>query len=76
MSKGSTAIRVQVEIPNHYGYRQVAIDLVPTVQYALFNIKLSNDFLLAMTQYNDVYNANTLYEINIGGQSNTKSVIR
>jgi len=67
---------VQVNVPTQNQYSRVPVDLLPTLKSVLLNVKMPNDFFVALTQYEDDYTVNTIYEIDIGAYQNTKSVIR
>ena len=76
MTAGSTCSGIQLDIPGGYAYNFVAVSLKDTLQSAFFNVRMANDFIVALTAYNDNYDPNTLYEIDIGGWGNQKSAIR
>jgi len=65
-----------VHLSGTYNYiRVINLNQTP-LQSITVSAKFSNDFNIALTQYSDSYTANTMYEILIGGWSNTASVIR
>jgi len=72
-SDGQTIV---VEVPGTYNYIQVVEMNLTPLQSTTVSAKFSNDFNIALTQNQDSYTANTMYEILIGGWSNTASVIR
>jgi len=68
---------VRIELPNTYVYLSVPLNLSLAVQSAFFNVRLSNDFFVALTQYGDIlYDSGEMYEINVGGYQNTRCEIR
>ena len=65
-----------ITIPGVYQYSRVIGLDVSSKTSIVVSIKMSNDFHVGLTNYQDTYTLNTMYEIPIGGWSNTASVIR
>jgi len=65
-----------VQVPGEYFYTRV-VQLTLTNQQSIQVIaKFSNDVFIALTTNPDSYKADTMYEIHIGANSNTQSLIR
>jgi len=67
---------IVVQLPGVYNYIRVVQLSLTSRQWIQVSGKFSNDFHIALTQNPDCYTANTMYEIVIGGWSDTQSVIR
>jgi len=67
---------IVVQLPGMYSYSRFVKLNLTTLQSIQFSGKFSNDLTIGLTQNPDSYTSNTMYEIVIGGWSNTESVIR
>jgi hypothetical protein len=73
---GSSSSGLWIDIPGEYNYIQAAVDLLPTLQSAIFFVRIPNDFIVVLSEFDGIYDDNTFYEIDIGGWHNLQSAIR
>ena len=64
-----------ISIPGVYKYNRVTFN-ISTRQSIMISVRMSSDLTVGLTRDPDSYTANTMYEIVIGGWTNTQSVIR
>ena len=74
---GRSGVYRPVAVPGNYSY-QFVNDFVfaPANKWLLFEVQISNDAHIALTVEADNYDDENMYEIVIGGWSNSQSVIR
>jgi len=75
-TEGSNCSGIQLDIPGPYAYTYVAVSIQESLQSAFFDVRMPHDFIVALTEYDDQFADQTLYEIVIGGWGNTQSAIR
>ena len=65
-----------INIPGPYNHVRVPGVNLSNKSAILISAMIPNDLIIGLTQAQDSYTANTMYEIVISGWGNTKSVIR
>jgi len=68
---------MQITVPNYFVYNDTGLRMdLSTRNYILFEAKAARNVFIALTQYKDTYVQDKMYEVLIGGWTNTKSTLR
>ena len=66
-----------MNVDHSYNYKPVDdFDLQLSSPHLVFDVKISNDAILALTPRPGVYDDNSYYEVVIGGWANTVSAVK